>query len=227
MVVGWTSTCPCGHVGAGYPYLIQHCQDPINWPTEWFYADLTSNYDTNGNGCWADIGTPALHLPSDDPTAAYHLTVAVGRIPFDDPTTVRAVLQNSMRFEQQSENSKRQTLAAESMFDLKGDSGKGWCWFPPDDPNGKYYNGGAKINGKDYDCYHMSSTGTDTSYLGHALQQDLLYPNGYFNYPLYENTPAAAGGSPYTSPKQSTGPNVVGELNALPHGLVHIGWHSI
>src|SRR6185369_12878173 len=34
------------------------------------------------------------------------------------------------------------------------------------------------------------------------------------------------GGSPYTSPKQSTGPNVVGELNALPHGLVHMGGHG-
>jgi hypothetical protein len=38
MLVGWDTTIPIGHVSAGYPYLIQHCQDTVNWPTEWFYA---------------------------------------------------------------------------------------------------------------------------------------------------------------------------------------------
>jgi len=42
---------------------------------------LTNSCPTNGNGCWADVGDPndQANHPSDDPTQAYHLTVAVGR----------------------------------------------------------------------------------------------------------------------------------------------------
>jgi hypothetical protein len=219
MLVGWDSTIPIGHVGAGYPYLIQHCQDTVNWPTEWFYADLTSNYDTNGNGCWADVGDVdhPQNYPGDDPKVAYHLTVAVGRIPFDDAATVRNALRNSMRFEQQSEDFKLQTLLGESMMDLKHSSGQDGCWSPVDDPNGHYLSA---------PCNLISTAGTDNSYLGYALRQNVLQPNQYTAATLYENAPASVGGSPYHSPQQVSEARVVTELGTQAHGFVQLGGHG-
>src|SRR5262249_49322970 len=77
-----------------------------------------------------------------------------------------------------------------------------------------------------YTCDYISSTGTDNSYLGEALRQNVLQPNHYSATTLYENAPASVGGSPFHSPQQASEARVVAELGAQAHGFVHLGGHG-
>ena len=71
-------------------FLPDHAND--GWPTEWFYVDLTSNWDTNGNGCFGDgifgdkSNQAANHYTPDASGTLFNNTVSLGRIPIDDPT---------------------------------------------------------------------------------------------------------------------------------------------
>lgn len=94
--------------------------------SEWMYVDLVSDFDSNGNGCPLD-GMSGHPVDDDfapgyrpDAMPEYHLTVSVGRIPFNTPTKVKHALRNSMRFEQQSGDFKGSTLHAMSQPNLKG-----------------------------------------------------------------------------------------------------------
>jgi hypothetical protein len=164
------------------PYNVKpvDCRPGEGWPSDWYYADLISDFDTNGNGC---LGDGIWSKPEDlqegysPDVLALHATVAVGRLPFAAPEVVRAVLTNSIGFEQQAGDFKRRTMAAMSMMSLKAR-----CWEPPDDPAGSYK-----------DC---NDTSTDGAYLAEAMQSDFLAPAGYSMTPFYENEHPPTGLSP-------------------------------
>ncbi len=176
MLVGSDQTLPFGRIDAG-TVLPNDCKLPgAGWPTDWFYADLTSNWDTNGNGCYGDgifgdASQEAKNGYTPDSKDVYHLTVAVGRLPFDDPNVVRTVLSNSMTFEKSSQDIKRQALLSMSMMGLNNQ-----CW---DTKQNKY---------------NTCNDGTDGAYLGQAMIQDILTPNTLQTYRLYENQPVVVGG---------------------------------
>ncbi len=210
------------------------CRAPLGgWPTDWYYADLVSNWDTNGNGCLGDgaFSNPLKQAKNNyigDTQLKFQPTLSVGRLPFKNPNEIRSVLRSSMDFEQQTPDFKLQALLATSMFSLKGDAAKGYCWFPPDDlANGKYYTSTVTINNTVYECPDITGTGQDGSYLAEKLRSQVLDPAG-FTPPVtfYENTPASAGGSPYKSPQVITETAIIPYLNSDDFGLVLLEGHG-
>ncbi|HUK86793.1 MAG TPA: LamG-like jellyroll fold domain-containing protein, partial [Terriglobales bacterium] len=104
MLVGSDSTIPFGRLDAGAPSKTDCLSNP-GWPSDWVYADLTSNWDTNGDHCYGDgmfgdASAQAKNGFTPDSANVFNLTVAVGRIPIDDPSTVKKALANSMAFEE-------------------------------------------------------------------------------------------------------------------------------
>jgi Peptidase family C25/Concanavalin A-like lectin/glucanases superfamily/PQQ-like domain len=196
------------------PYNIKpaDCHPGEGLASDWYYADLISSFDTNGNGCLGD----GIWSKPEDRKAGYvpdvlnlRATVAVGRLPFSSPSAVRTALTNSMSFEQQAGNFKHRTMAAMSMMDLKAR-----CWDPADNPSGAYTN--------------CSDYNTDGAYLAETLQNDVLNPGGYSMTPFYENEHPATGSSPShtISPQPATQPNVVAELADRPYGVVNLHGHG-
>ncbi len=177
LLVGSNDTLPFGRINAGALFA-SDCHNDPGWPTDWFYADLTSNWDTNGNGCFGDgiFGDHSVqqsHGYTADSIDVYHLTVAVGRLPFDDAGVVHNVLQNSMAFENSSSDVKRLALLSMSMTDLHGQ-----CW-----------------NSKNSQ-YVPCNAGTDGGFLGEAMTKNILTPNHILPIRLYENQPVSVGGVP-------------------------------
>jgi hypothetical protein len=232
LLIGSNNTIPFGSFNGGANDAnFCHIHATDGWPTEWFYVDLTSNWDTNGNGCYGDgifgdKGTQASNNYTPDASGTlFQNTVSLGRIPLDDPTQVINALFHSMHFEQQSGDFKRQALLASSMMDLK--TGSNACWLPPDDPNGAWYGtGGHTVNGTLYVCDFMSDTGTDGSYLSHAIQAQILSPLGINSTLLFENALPVTGASPYQSPTPLSESAVQTDTQNNNYGLVQLMGHG-
>ena len=199
-------------------------QSKVNWKySDWYYADLTSNFDSNHNGCLADgAWTKASDLAPGyvpDSGIAFKPAVAVGRLPYTKPETVRTVLQNSMLFEQSSPAFKTQALLGMSMVALKGEY--------YDDTTHQYQNCGGDQWG--LKCVGPSSNNDrsyDVAQLGNALQKDFLNKDGFASTYFYEMQPAVAGGSGLTSPQPLSEPNMVNALVHNSFGLVHADGHG-
>jgi hypothetical protein len=213
MLVGSNATIPFGRIEAG-AIKPNDCKLPdAGWPTDWFYADLTSIWDTNGNGCWGDgiFGDPSDQAKNGyipDTLNVYHDTVAVGRLPFDDASVVHTVLQNSMAFERSALDIKRQALLSMSMMDLHGE-----CY------------------DKDKGQYNDCNSGTDGAYLSEALKNSIFTPNQIQANWLYENQPVQVGGVPtgasgLLTPKRDTYGNVQSALTSGYYGLVGLMGHG-
>jgi hypothetical protein len=182
-------------------------------PSDWYYVDLTSPMDSNGNGCiadgiWTDPARRRISTPGDA-GIRFEPTVALGRLPFTTPAAVEMALRTSMRFEQQASEMKLRALAGMAMMDLRAR-----CWSPADDAGGAYE-----------EC---NTTGTDGAYLATALDRGILSPGGYAMTPFYENFAPPTGSSPayLTSPEPLTGRNVIDELDERDYGLVNLHGHG-
>ena len=232
LLIGSNNTIPFGSFNGGAEdagFCASH--RTTGWPTDWFYVDLTSNWDTNGNGCYGDgifgdKGVQAAnHYTPDASGTLFSNTVSLGRIPLDDPNRAITALFYSMEFEKQNGSFKRTALLASSMMDLK--SGSNACWLPPDDPQGAWYGpGGHTVNNVKYVCDFLSGTGTDGSYLSKAIQRNIL--DGLQITPtfLFENALPATGASPYKSPTALSESAIHNTLNNNNYGLVQLMGHG-
>ncbi len=211
MLIGTNQVLPYAQVEAGvdrdYSQAApdNNCRKPqatspgSGWRTDWYYADLTSNWDTNGNGCLGDgiFGDPAAQQQNGytpDSRNVFNLTVAVGRIPLTDPQAVRRALDNSLEFERRAATFKNRTLSAMSMLDMRGQ-----CWT----------NGGYQA---------PCDTGTDGAYTGEAMRTGFQTAAGFGVDRLYENEPVNLDGIPtgasgVATPDEVTQQNLINYLN--------------
>jgi hypothetical protein len=166
-------------------------EEPKNYKfSDWLYVDLTSNFDGNGNGCYADgaLTNPDKLVSGYTPDSgiAFDPTVALGRLPFTDPNTIRNVLRNSVGFEKQSESYKLDALNGMSLVALKG-----------------YFDGEICSDNWGDHCVPPSSNSQysyDTAVLSEEMKNDFLNVNGFDTTELYENEAAIAGGIGVSSP---------------------------
>ena len=85
LLVGPNSVIP-HRFFAPYNLKVSDCTPGTGLPTDWTYADLTSNFDSNGNGCLADgiwsdpTKRGAGYIP--DSGIAFNPNVSVGRLPY-------------------------------------------------------------------------------------------------------------------------------------------------
>jgi hypothetical protein len=98
-------------------------------PTDAYFANLSGNWDANSNGFYGetflkffryDGGAPKGELAAGDfksARGAFLPELLVGRIPFDDPETVSAILEKTIRYETEKDKSWRKhcLLAADPL----------------------------------------------------------------------------------------------------------------
>jgi len=95
LLVGSYKTIPMRH---SYPMNYDEKSDSV--PTDYYYADLTSDWDEDGDGYYGELEDFI------DCTAEVH----VGRIPFDNPNDVNQFLTKTMEFENNSAAWKKRVL---------------------------------------------------------------------------------------------------------------------
>ncbi len=137
--IGWLDT---DHRVAGRPDY-----HPA-WPTDWYYADLDSDWDADGDGFYGEFlgcapgtsypdpeaeedrdcpeaGSLAREGPYGDgrgPEDDYVAEIAVGRLPLNEPSEVRSALAALARFEEAGGAERRRALLAGSFWHYQGQS---------------------------------------------------------------------------------------------------------
>lgn len=97
-----------------YPDPSNHSQDGAV-PTDYYYADLTGDWDFDKDGYFGEYNQDKVDFNNE---------IAVGRIPFDDPTTIHDILKKSILFELRSEDSKKKILMAAGIEHAEADCKK-------------------------------------------------------------------------------------------------------
>ncbi|MEZ4831483.1 MAG: LamG-like jellyroll fold domain-containing protein [Caldilineaceae bacterium] len=133
------------------------------WPTDWYYADLDSDWDKNNNGfygedlnCYWDFNADC---PSDRNTLEgpyggpgnddnWIAEIAVGRLGVSTPAEVQAALRTAVDFERSGAVDKRAAVLGGGLWGWEGRS-----WITDDDgSNGRYIAGNAE--GSDGSLYY-------------------------------------------------------------------------
>jgi len=76
-------------------------EDIFRIPTDLYYADLSGNWDSDGDGYFGEFGQDKANLVPE---------IYVGRIPFNERSEVEAILAKSMAFEKRTKKSKESAL---------------------------------------------------------------------------------------------------------------------
>jgi len=79
-------------------------------PTDFFYAELDSKLDCDGDGLPGEFGEDTKCMKD------FYPDVFVGRIPFSDYSKVNSVLANDIKYQQQSEKIRKSVLLAGAML---------------------------------------------------------------------------------------------------------------
>jgi len=93
-------------VGSHDEIPMRYCYKPLSSgraiPTDYYYADLTGNWDSDGDGIFAEF--------NDDDWPDFAAEIWVGRIPFDSPRVVEDICQKTIDFERDSGSWKKKAL---------------------------------------------------------------------------------------------------------------------
>lgn len=186
--------------------------------SDWYYADLVSNFDSNGNGCYADGIWGKDHKPGYTPDTGilFTPTVAVGRIPFSNPWTVSQVLENSIKMEKRGFRSA--ALLAMSSVALEGYTPLQFFW------------GYTSCENMWSKCVPVDA---DKNYDGAVLGEAIgsyLTPHGFELETLYETYGAEAGGAKIVSSHplgSGSGNDVVAKrIDMFDPGYVNLAGHG-
>jgi len=103
LLVGSMDTMP---MRVAYPDPYDHSPASAV-PTDFYYEELTSNWDADGDGFLGEYGDDMSKETED-----YRPELYVGRIPWDDDSQVRAILETILVYEQELSPRMRRALAA-------------------------------------------------------------------------------------------------------------------
>lgn len=108
LIVGSKSTIPMKVV---YPSPTDHAN---GWPTptDAYYADLTGNWDADGDGYAGEWSQDAADFTAE---------LRVGRIPFDDEATITPILQKTSNYATTDGQWRKTALLAMAVMDYTGD----------------------------------------------------------------------------------------------------------
>ncbi len=98
-------------------YCFQPSNDDFSIPTDYYYADLTSDWDSDGDGLFGEV--------NEDEWPGFKPDVSVGRIPVNDPDNLEHILQKIIRFEQDSGNWKKNVLLLGAITNFENEIGQG------------------------------------------------------------------------------------------------------
>ncbi|MEM3871989.1 MAG: C25 family cysteine peptidase, partial [Nitrososphaeria archaeon] len=118
LLIGSMGTIPMRYC---YPKPSNHVDDsdPLKdgrVPTDHYYADLTGDWDSDGDGYFGEYGEDNFDLNPE---------VIVGRIPFDDSNTVSSILQRIMNFSQDNGSWKKNILLLGAIENFQNEDSTG------------------------------------------------------------------------------------------------------
>ena len=91
-------------------------EENSNIPTDFYYRDLTGDWDSNGDGYFG--------VPGED-DVDFHPEVSVGRIPFDNLVNIKNALEKSRRFmDKTEEERKKKILSLGAWLSMNGEDGR-------------------------------------------------------------------------------------------------------
>ncbi len=79
-------------------------------PTDFFYSELDSNWDYDGDKLPGEFGEDTDHIED------FYPDVFVGRIPFDDAESIRQVLSNAIKYENSDDTFRKDALLVGAML---------------------------------------------------------------------------------------------------------------
>ena len=85
-------------------------------PTDYYYADLTGNWDSDGDGVYGE---------ENEDSPDFYPEVYVGRIPVNTTDMVESICQKTINFEQNTEAWKKKVLLLGSIINLENEVGLG------------------------------------------------------------------------------------------------------
>lgn len=88
-----------------------------NLSTDYYYADLNSNWDSDGDRRYAEF--------SDDDKPDFYAEIIVGRIPLDEPTKVKQFCQKTINYEKDQGDWKKKTLLIGAITNFANEVGLG------------------------------------------------------------------------------------------------------
>jgi outer membrane protein assembly factor BamB len=176
--------------------------------SDWYYADLTGNWDSNGDGFFGQGAQFAQPTDAVD----LHYDVAVGRLPFSAEATVEFALETIMTFEIDGGAWKGRALQLAAFMEFDGRA-----WKPAHDLGGEYHEHGTNI-GSD----------TDTAVVMERIWNDVLLPAGVTRTRLYETSlnPLGLPHSSYAADDMLDEDRVIAAWNEETRGLVLAAGHG-
>jgi hypothetical protein len=104
LLVGDNTTIPMRRC---YPNPSDHSSgSDYSPPTDYYYAELTSNWDSDGDGFYGEYGQDSIDFVSE---------LAVGRIPYSDSASVSSICRKLINFEKDSSSWKNNALLLGAM----------------------------------------------------------------------------------------------------------------
>lgn len=101
-----------------YPNPLDHNPNSeYSPPTDYYYADLTGNWDSDHDGYYGEYGQDSVDFVPE---------VSVGRIPFSDAATVTSICQKLVSFEKDTSNWKNNALLLGAMSNYNNEDYSGF-----------------------------------------------------------------------------------------------------
>ncbi|MEW6440337.1 MAG: C25 family cysteine peptidase [bacterium] len=113
LLVGSMSTTP---MRVAYPDPFDHGAS-ASVPTDFYYEDLTGEWDADGDGFHGEYGDDMSQASED-----YRAELCVGRIPWDDPGQVQAICERIVDYEQGSGPEAARAMTAGATIETACDS---------------------------------------------------------------------------------------------------------
>ena len=115
LLVGNIDVIPMRHC---FPNATNHSTGSNeNPPTDYYYADLTGNWDSDGDGFYGEYGEDAVDFVPE---------VIVGRIPYSDATSVASICGKLVAFEADTSPWKDNALLLAAMSNYANEDYMGW-----------------------------------------------------------------------------------------------------
>jgi hypothetical protein len=87
-------------------------------PTDYYYAELTDNWNTDGDGYYGEYGQDSIDFVPE---------VIVGRFPYNDETNIRSIVQKTINFERDTGAWKNNVLLIAAFNNFEGENGLPIC----------------------------------------------------------------------------------------------------
>jgi outer membrane protein assembly factor BamB len=196
----WQHADSCG--------FIPSAPNTCGWPSDWYYVDLTSNWDSNGDGFLGEAFWPEHSTDRVDNPPGFNVDVALGRLLMDNPISVQTALHASMHFERDGGLWKKNVLMAGAMMEYDGR-----YWDPADNT----------ITGT-----YQTSYKTDNGVLMERAWTDFLSTRGFMATRLYEKQHPPTGYVPSSLPSDApiSADEFWNRWTATQYGLVKSAGHG-